>query len=216
MRLATALLHKAGRGGLGMAAKLNTVGAITLKNLKKEGGADSVDVAASVAVKKVVGGTAVTLRLTEATLANVQSLNGALLTVSKALGESSCSCSICLLEPLCDTDAVREACLCERVGTEVVLVKQRTMRAVSSLPDCLAQPWAASASATCSRLSDCCSGAAAVLRRGCGGPKRAVASLNSCIRRREGVHGGSSPGQPRQQTSVLLTALRAVEPQAAA
>ena len=92
MRLATALLRKGGRGGLGMAAKLNTVGAITLKNLKKEGGADSVDVAASVAVKKVVGGTAVTLRLTEATLANVQSLNGALLTVSKALGESSCFC----------------------------------------------------------------------------------------------------------------------------
>lgn len=74
-----------------MAAKLNTVGAITLKNLRKEGGADSVDVAASVAVKKAVGGTAVTLRLTEATLANVQSLNGALLTLSKALGKAACS-----------------------------------------------------------------------------------------------------------------------------
>ncbi|KAK9821589.1 hypothetical protein WJX81_002395 [Elliptochloris bilobata] len=69
-----------------MAAKLNTVGAVTLKTLRKEGGAESADLAASVALKKTVGDTAVTLRLTEATLANVKSLNGAVLMLSKALG----------------------------------------------------------------------------------------------------------------------------------
>ena len=89
------LLRHSRPGGLGMAAKLNTVGAITLKNLQKEGGAEAVDVAASVALKKAVGRTAVTLRLTEATLANVQSLNGALLTLSTALGESACSSFTC-------------------------------------------------------------------------------------------------------------------------
>ncbi len=70
-----------------MAAKLNTVGAVTLKNLRKEGGAEAVDLAASVALKKTLGDTAVTLRLTEATLADMRSFNGAMLTLTKALGE---------------------------------------------------------------------------------------------------------------------------------
>ncbi len=69
-----------------MAAKLNTVGAVTLKNVRKEGGAEAVDLAASVALKKTLGDTAVTLRLTEATLADMKSFNGAMLTLTKALG----------------------------------------------------------------------------------------------------------------------------------
>lgn len=69
-----------------MAAKINTVGAITLKNLRREGGAESVDVAASMALKRTFGDTAVTLRLTEAAFTDLKSLNGALLTVSKAVG----------------------------------------------------------------------------------------------------------------------------------
>ena len=69
-----------------MAAKINTVGAITLKNLRREGGAESVDVAASMALKRTFGDTALTLRLTEAAFTDLKSLNGALLTVSKAVG----------------------------------------------------------------------------------------------------------------------------------
>lgn len=112
----------------------------------------------------------------------------------------------------CDT--FTEVCLCGRVWTKVVSAKQRTLRAVSSLPDCcvnlgqrLQVQYAGYPVSLAAGLLPCRATA-------CSGPNSAVANLVNCISRREGAYGGSSPGQPRQQ--ILLTEFRGVDPQAAA
>lgn len=69
-----------------MALRVNTTGNVLLRNVGRDG-PEGVDTTASVAVKRKFGETTYSLRATESTIKNIRALNGALVQMSKPLGE---------------------------------------------------------------------------------------------------------------------------------
>lgn len=69
-----------------MALRVNTTGNVLLRNVGRDG-AEGVDTTASVAVKRKFGETTYSIRATESTIKNIRALNGALVQMSKPLGE---------------------------------------------------------------------------------------------------------------------------------
>ena len=69
-----------------MALRVNTTGNVLLRNVGRDG-PEGVDTTASVAVKRKYGETTYSLRATESTIKNIRALNGALVQMSKPLGE---------------------------------------------------------------------------------------------------------------------------------
>ncbi|CAL8465138.1 g4673 [Coccomyxa elongata] len=70
-----------------MALRVNTTGNVLLRNVGRDG-AEAVDTTASVAVKRKFGETTYSLRATESTIKNIRALNGALVQMSKPLGNN--------------------------------------------------------------------------------------------------------------------------------
>ena len=70
-----------------MALRVNTTGNVLVRNVGRDG-AEAVDTTASVAVKRKFGETTYSLRATESTIKNIRALNGALVQMSKPLGEN--------------------------------------------------------------------------------------------------------------------------------
>ncbi|EIE20376.1 hypothetical protein COCSUDRAFT_67335 [Coccomyxa subellipsoidea C-169] len=68
-----------------MALRVNTTGNVLLRNVGRDG-PEGVDTTASVAVKRKYGETTYSLRATESTIKNIRALNGALVQMSKPLG----------------------------------------------------------------------------------------------------------------------------------
>ena len=78
--------QRVGTAACRMALRVNTTGNVLLRNVGRDG-PEGVDTTASVAVKRKFGETTYSLRATESTIKNIRALNGALVQMSKPLGE---------------------------------------------------------------------------------------------------------------------------------
>lgn len=81
-----------------MSLRVNTTGNVLLRNVGSKG-AEAVDTTASVAAKRKFGDTTYSIRATESTIRNIESLNGAVVQLSKPLG------ALILCPILCTTNS---------------------------------------------------------------------------------------------------------------
>lgn len=89
---------------------MNTTGNVLLRNVGRDG-AEAVDTTASVAVKRKFGETTYSLRATESTIKNIRALNGALVQMSKPLGENPWDGSIAVHIAIIQSTVPNLSCL---------------------------------------------------------------------------------------------------------
>lgn len=99
-----------------MALRVNTTGNVLVRNVGRDG-AEAVDTTASVAVKRKFGETTYSLRATESTIKNIRALNGALVQMSKPLGENSLDVTLAIYIAIIQP-TVPESCVIRRGYTE--------------------------------------------------------------------------------------------------